>query len=183
MCGGHLDLYYQPSSTKCFRIKDLDYDGEVNHYLGRRFDKFYQRSKCVDAEVNYGDIVVSGYQKLEGSLKGGSEKEFYNKLTANLSDVLRGNGVSIPESLKADIESEISLTLYQMDEKNIALEYKRIDLSTSYIDDHLDGCLDETPKSLRVSIGISLITVGGTWSSEKIKKAPRQIVAEHGVGI
>ncbi len=61
VCGGKPSPYCQPtSSVQYSKIKNgLDYDGDPSHYLGRSFTSFFERNKCVDADITENDVVIS----------------------------------------------------------------------------------------------------------------------------
>ena len=179
VCGGKPSPYCQPtSSTEYSKIKNgLDYSGDPNHYLGRSFSVFFEREKCVASEINNSDVNISGYQKLTGTLKDESKKEFSNKLSADVVDLLKLNGVPVPPEVQADISTEVSKAIDNKDTSSVSLEYRRIDLSQDYIDNNLNECLNKTPKNLDVSTGISVITVSGTWASNNIAKTLASVEA------
>lgn len=179
VCGGKPSPYCQPtSSTEYSKIKNgLDYDGNPNHYLGRSFSVFFEREKCVDSEISNSDIIVSGYQKLTGTLKDESKTEFSNKMSADVVELLKLNGVPVPPGVKAEISTEVSKAINNTDTSSVSLEYRRIDLSTDYIDNNLDSCLKKTARNLDVSTGISVITVTGSWASDNLVKTLASVEA------
>jgi hypothetical protein len=78
------------------------------------------------------------------------------------------NGVPVSPGVSADINAEIESKIKNTDISKIQLEYKRIDLSTGFMDAHLQNCLAKTPEDMNVFTGISVITVSGSWTSDKV---------------
>jgi hypothetical protein len=138
------------------------------NYLGRSFKSFYETSTCVDSVVTESDVVVSGLQNVTGTLKDVEQTKFSNKLSADIVALVEMNGVPVPPGVSADINAEIESKIKNTDTSKIQLEYKRIDLSTEFMDAHLQNCLAKTPKDMDVSTGISVITVSGSWTSDKV---------------
>lgn len=179
VCGGSPSPICQPtSSVKYSKVKDLDFDGNPSHYLGRSFVNFFERSKCVDADITEDDVVISGYQKVQGKLKDETKTDFSNKISADIVSLLRLNSVPVPEGVKADISSEVAREVDNTDTNSIELEYRRIDLSTKFIDDHMANCQAKTSSKHKVSTGISVITVSGSWTSERITETLTTIEAK-----
>jgi hypothetical protein len=170
VCGGYPAPYCQPNSSKKYsRIKSgADYDGKPKNYLGRSFVSFFETSPCVGVEVTDSDVVISGEQSVTGMLRNEERTKFANKLSADIVALIQLNGVPVPPGVTADISAEVERTVKNTDISSIELQYKRIDLSQEFMDSHLESCLVKTPRSRRVSTGISVITVSGSWTSDKV---------------
>lgn len=170
VCGDYPSPYCQPnSSTQFSKIKSgKDYDGKPKNYLGRSFENFFETTPCVSSEVNSNDVVVSGLQNVTGTLSTQEQKSFSNKLSADILELVQMNGVPVPEGYSAEVSAEVERSIKNTDSSDIQLEYKRIDLSQEFMDAHLQNCLAQTPKTHNVSTGISVITVSGSWASDKV---------------
>lgn len=170
VCGDYPSPYCQPNSSQQYsKVKSgKDYDGKPKNYLGRSFKSFFETSACVDAVVTDSDVVISGLQNVTGTLKDDEQTKFSNKLSADIVALVEMNGVPVPPGVSADINAEIESKIKNTDTSKIQLEYKRIDLRTEFMDAHLQNCLAKTPKDMDVSTGISVITVSGSWTSDKV---------------
>lgn len=170
VCGNYPSPYCQPNSSKQYsKVKSgRDYDGNPKNYLGRSFESFFETTPCVSAEVKDSDVDISGFQSVTGTLKDEEQTKFANKLSADIIALVQMNGVPVPPGVSADISAEVERKIKNTDTSSIQLEYKRIDLKQDFIDAHLQNCLAKTPKSLDVSTGISVITVSGSWTSDKV---------------
>jgi len=170
VCGNYPSPYCQPNSSKQYSpVKSgRDYDGNPNNYLGRSFESFFETTPCVSAAVTDTDVVISGVQGVTGTLKDEEQTKFANKLSADIVALVQMNGVPVPPGVSADISAEVERKIKNTDTSSIQLEYKRIDLKQEFMDAHLQNCLDKTPKNLDVSTGISVITVSGSWTSDKV---------------
>ena len=91
--------------------------------------------------VTESDVVVSGLQNVTGTLKDDEQTKFSNKLSADIVALVEMNGVPVPAGVSADISAEIESKIKNTDTSKIQLEYKRIDLSTEFMDAHLQNCL------------------------------------------
>lgn len=179
VCGGSPSPDCQPTSSRKYsKVSDLDFDGNPSHYLGRSFEYFFERNKCVDVEVSENDVVISGYQEVTGKLKNNTKTDFSNKISTDIVSHLRRNNVPVPNGFEADISNEVARRVDNKDTNSIKLEYKRIDLSTKFIDDHLANCQAKTPKKQKISTGISVITVSGRWTSKRLTETFASIEAK-----
>lgn len=181
VCGGQPDECQPTSSRQYVSFSDqLDYDGTPGNYLGLKFEpgNFYNAERCVGTPLAAGDVIVSGRNVIKGSLKENTKKDFSNKVSADVIELLSQAGVTAPLGLEAEIENELSYVLNQDDTSDIELEYKRIDLSRQYILDVLpEACLNKTSDDLLVSTGISVMTVSGSWTSDKVAEALARVEA------
>lgn len=169
VCGNYPSPYCQPNSSMQYsKVKSgRDYDGNPKNYLGRSFENFFETTPCVGVEVKEADVVISGLQNVNGTLKDEERIQFANKLSADIVALVQMSGVPVPPGVSADISAEVERNIENTDTSTIQLEYKRIDLTTEFMDAHLQACLDKTPKNMDVTTGISVITVSGNWTSEK----------------
>jgi hypothetical protein len=179
VCGDYPSPYCQPnSSTKWTPIKSgVDYDGDPNHYLGRSFFKYFQRDQCISSNITDSDVVISGKQNVNGVLNDNEKTEFSNKLSADIVALIETNGVPVPPGVKADVSTEVAKKIDNTDKSTIELEYKRIDLNMDFMDEHLASCIAKTPKNEKVATGISVITVSGKWSSDRVSETMASIEA------
>ncbi len=179
VCGNYPSPYCQPnSSTRWSKIKSgVDYNGNPNHYLGRSYIKYFQTSKCVDREITESDIIISGLQTVKASLKDNEKTKFSNKLSADIIALIKMNGAPVPPGINAGVNAEVAQKIDNTDNSTVELEYKRIDLTKDFIDKYLENCLAKTPKNMSVATGISIITVSGQWSSNKLSESMANIEA------
>jgi hypothetical protein len=176
---GDFSKYCQPTSSTNYVLikKGVDFDGDPNHYLGVSYKKYFQRDRCIDANITENDIVISGIQTATGTLKNESKTEFSNKLSADIVALLKINSVPVPSGLEADVTAKIGQSIKNTDTSKVKLDYKRIDLSFDFISKHMASCQNKTPKDYDIATGISVITVSGEWAADNLTNSFASIEA------
>lgn len=179
LCGNFSEKCQPTSSQKWSLIKGgVDYNGNVNHFLGRSYDSFFETEKCIQESITESDLDVSGVNIIYGTLKSSEKTNFSNQISANIIELVTELGGVLPPDLKVDLTSEIKRTVDENNTSAIQLEYKRVDMDKDFMDANLGQCLNSIPPSLSVATGMSVITVSGAFTSEQITDSMAKVEAK-----
>ena len=182
VCGGTPEYCQPTSSQKWAKIKPgKDYDGRFDKVLGRKFDETaFENVPFAKPVPTKNDIVISGKSTVEGKLSSTTKNDFQLKISADIMKLLEAGMETVPKGLRADVEAQVKAITAKVLTQNISLEYKRIDLSGYYIDEHIYPRMSELSKNDKVITGMSLITVEGKWSKDTMSDV--LVGVEAGVG-
>jgi hypothetical protein len=166
------------AGAKWASIKDaLFYEGEAGSILGRYYIKsIFETSPCVRVAPKEQDIIITGRSVLNGKVEEDKKRNFDAQLSADLARIIDALG-NMPAEVKADLQAQVRNSVTSETANNIDLEYKVIQLKNDYISSQVAACFGNLPKKSKVILGIGLITVNGSWTSNTLQKAFRNFEA------
>ncbi|MFD1015028.1 hypothetical protein [Winogradskyella rapida] len=145
------------------------FDGDLTEIFGRKFKKgIFINSKCASRKPTENEFTTLKSGSLKGTLKTEKKKEFDSKINADLSKIINDN-IDADASVKAELLAELKRTIESKSNSKIELEYKIVQIKNNYLDNEIDECQKSLKKKERVIIGVSVITVSGSWNSETLK--------------
>lgn len=165
-----------PTSPYWASVKDGKYyDGTPGSILGRGFKTIFDSYPCVTRIPVDTDVDTHNIHNLSGKVQENKKKEFDATIKANLTRLI--NSQNLPDSIKADLLTQLNNSVESATTRNIELVYKVLGLKQPYIDDQVKTCYTTLQKKHMVVTGISLISIKGNWTSNTLKDAFKKFEA------
>lgn len=147
------------------------FDGDAKSVFGRKFKKrIFDNFACSDRlplEAEF-DTLKSG--TLNGTLEVTKKDTFSSKVKADLIKIIN-QYVDVSKNVKADLIAELKRTVDSKSNATVELEYKIIQLKNSFLDKEIEKCRQTLDKHEKVIIGLSVLTISGTWSSNALRES------------
>jgi hypothetical protein len=146
------------------------FDGDAKKIFGRKFGKsgIFDNLPCATRLPNETEFEIRKKGTLNGTLDVTKKSDFDSKVTADLTKIIN-QYVSVNETVKADILAELKRTVDTKSSAIIELEYNIIQLNNSYLDTEIEEARKKLGKKEKIIIGLSVLTVSGTWNSNTLK--------------
>jgi len=146
------------------------FDGDAKKIFGRKFGKsgIFDNSPCATRLPNETEFKTLKSGTLNGTLDITKKSEFDVKVNADLTKIIN-QYVSVNETVKADLIAELKKIVDAKSEATIELEYKIIQLESNYLDTEIEQARKTLGKKEKIIIGLSVLTVSGSWNSNTLK--------------
>jgi hypothetical protein len=148
------------------------FDGDAKKIFGRKFGSkgIFDNSPCAARIPNENEFQTLKRGTVNGTLEESKKTNFEAKANADLTKIIE-QYVNVNESVKADLLAELKRTINKKSTAAIQLEYKIIQLENSFLDVEIENCRKSLGKKEKVIVGLSVLTVSGTWNSNALKDA------------
>jgi hypothetical protein len=181
VCGSVPNRCQPTNSRTWLPVQNLDYSGHPEDILGRSFRRsIYESEQCLRQSL--ADPTPEERQRgvrpaverlparrIAGTLEREGKSGFVAAAKADIDKTLKELTGTLPEGLQAEADATLTNTLTTAGDAAITLEYERIQLSTPFMDQHLNQCLSSVPSNTQVVVGASILKVSGAWTSTRIK--------------
>ena len=146
------------------------FDGDAKKVFGRKFKKgIFDNFPCSDRLPLDTEFKTLKSGTLNGTLDITKKSDFSSKVTADLIKIIN-QYADVSENVKADLLAELKRTVDAKSNATIELEYKIIQLENDFLDKEIEQCRQKLGKKEKVVIGLSVLTVSGTWNSNALKE-------------
>jgi hypothetical protein len=157
------------------------YNGNPASALGRAFEStIHESSPCVTKLPTFADLDSFNIHDLTGKVEETKKRQLELEIVANLTRLLNEQ-INLPDSIKADLAAQIDNTVKTETSHEIELRYKVYELKQEYVDEQILSCIKNLSDGQKVSVGISVVTVRGSWTSNTLKEIFRKFEANASV--
>lgn len=172
LCGSNDCLPTYGIKAYIHKNDKLYFNGNYNSILGRIItrDIFDTEASGIDI-ITKNDVDYFVEHNGNGSLEKNSKTEFDARVTANLTQILE-NTIELPDDLKAKLIGEIDKSVTKNTKNEISFTFKIIQLrNIGEIDNQVVQAFSKLEKGQKLITGISVVTIGGKWTSNTLREA------------
>lgn len=162
--GGYL---YDGDASKIFGRKYKTY-GTIGRIFGKR-GGIFENSSCASRLPNENEYKELRKGNLQGILDITKKTDFESKVNADLTKIIN-QYVNVNPTVKADLLAELKKTVDLKSNATVDLEYRIIQLEQEFLDNEIENCIKSLSKGEKVIVGLSVLTVAGTWNSNTLKE-------------
>ncbi|WP_035562623.1 hypothetical protein [Hymenobacter sp. IS2118] len=172
LCGGAPKDCQPTNSSLYSHVAGKFYDGDVSSALAVVFTNYFDPEPLCAGAVEPTDKNTDPFNVNTFSAKVQQNKktEFSAQLVLPFTKLVLDRLTTLPASVKADAITKFKTAVAKGIQQEFQLEYKVIQLNKNYMRDVITPCFNSLKPGQSIAVGVSVITIGGSWSSDTIKE-------------
>lgn len=173
LCGGATSDCQPTNASLYAPVAGKFYDGDVSSALAVVFTDYFDPDPlCAGViEPTEKDTDPFNVNTFSARVQQNKQTAFSAQLVLPFTKLVLDRLTTLPASVKADAIAKFKAAVAKGIQQDFQLEYKVIQLNKNYMRNVITPCFNSLKPGKSIAVGVSVITIGGSWSSATIKEA------------